>query len=116
MEQWVSASECFIEADVIRWNESVFQNRRRGKGKPLRIGERQVIAEVLRTDRDGWVFLLVRACTITADNFAGRNILPLKFEAQIKRAQKTILRGKPERLLWSDESARDVLLRHPPKA
>ena len=115
MEQWVSASDGFIEADVIRWNESVFANPRRGKGKPLRIGERQVVAEVLRTDRDGWVYLLVRACTITVDNFAGRNVLPLKFEAQIKRAKKTILRGKPERLLWSDESARDILLGGVPK-
>ena len=44
MEQWIEAQD-FIAADVIRWREGVFHNRR--KGKALRIGERQVAAEVL---------------------------------------------------------------------
>lgn len=103
MEQWVEAKD-FIAADVIRWTEGVFHNRRRGKA--LRIGERLVAAEVLQRGEDGWVKLLVRACTITKDEMAGKAIQTFKTGEQIRRAIKTVLRGKPERLLWDDESAR----------
>lgn len=107
MEQWVEARD-FIAADIIRWKESVFHNRRRGRA--LRIGERQVAAEVLQRGEDGWVELLVRGCTITKDEAAGKSIKTLKTGEQIRRASKTILRGNVERLLWGDESARAAVL------
>ncbi len=111
MEQWVEAKD-FIAADVIRWTEGVFDNRRRGKA--LCIGERQVAAEVLQRGEDGWVRLLVRACTITKDEAAGKAIQPLKSDELIRRASKTLLRGKVERLLWDDESARVAVLASKP--
>ena len=107
MEQWIEAQD-FIAADVIRWKEGVFHNRR--KGKALRIGERQVAAEVLQRGADGWVKLLVRGCTITKDEAAGKSVQSLKAGEQIRRAAKTLLRGKVERLLWDDESARAAVL------
>lgn len=58
----------------------------------------------------GWVKLLVRACTITKDEFAGKSILPLKAGEQVRRGEKTILRGKPQRLLWDDETARQAVV------
>lgn len=97
---------------MIRWTEGVFHNRRRGKA--LRIGERQVAAEVLQRGEDGWVRLLVRACTITKDEAAGKAIQPFKSGEQIRRASKTLLRGKVERLLWDDESARAAVLASKP--
>lgn len=111
MEQWVEAKD-FIAADVIRWTEGVYDNRRRGKA--LRIGERLVAAEVLQRGKDGWVRLLVRACTITKDEMGGRTVQTLKTGALIRRASKTLLRGKVERLLWGDESARAVVLASTP--
>lgn len=104
--QWISASEGFIEADVIRWTEGIYAKRRRKNAKSQRIGERQVTAEVIEATDDGWLKLLVRACVITKDDYAGTRLPPLNTGEQIKRARKTIERGKPERLLWSDESAR----------
>lgn len=109
MGEWITADP-IIEADVIRWTEAVFDRRRKGK-KALRIGERLIVAEVLELTKDGWLRLLVRACTITRDDVAGRSIPTFKQEERIKRAVKTVMRGKPERLIWSDESARDGLLR-----
>lgn len=103
MDQWVPATD-FIAADVVRWTEGIYDRRRRGKA--LRIGERLVAAEVMERGKDGWVKLLVRACTITKDEFAGRPIILLKAGETIKRGEKTILRGKPQRLLWDDETAR----------
>ena len=111
MEQWVDAKD-FIAADVIRWKEGVFDNRRRGKA--LRIGERQIAAEVLHRGEDGWVRLLVRACTITKDEVAGKAVQSLKVGEHIRRASETLLRGKVERLLWDDESARAAVLASKP--
>ena len=111
MEQWVEAKD-FIAADVIRWTEGVFHNRR--KGKALRIGERQIAAEVLQRGEDGWVKLLVRGCAITKDEAAGKSVQALKAGEQIRRAAKTLLRGKVERLLWGDETARAAVLASKP--
>jgi hypothetical protein len=106
VEQWISASEGFIQADVIRWTEGIYAKRRRKNAKSPRLGERQVTAEVLEATDDGWLKLLVLGSVITRDNYAGSRLPPLNTGEQIKRARKTVMRGKPERLLWSDETAR----------
>lgn len=107
MDQWIPATD-FIAADVIRWTESIYHRRKRGKA--LRIGERLVAAEVIERGKDGWVKLLVRASTITKDEFAGRSITPLKSGEPLRRGEKTILHGKPQRLLWDDETARQAVV------
>jgi len=107
MNQWIPATD-FIAADVVRWTEGIYDRRRRGK--TLRIGERLIAAEVIERGKDGWVKLLVRACTITKDEFAGKPILLLKAGEQVRRGEKTILRGKPQRLLWADETARQAVV------
>lgn len=107
MNQWIPATD-FIAADVVRWTEGIYDRRRRSK--TLRIGERLIAAEVIERGKDGWVKLLVRACTITKDEFAGKPILPLKAGEQVRRGEKTILRGKPQRLLWADETARQAVV------
>ena len=109
MEPWVVADD-IIRADVIRWTEGVFSRRGRSK-KSLRVGERQVVAEVLNRTDDGWLMLLIRRCTITRDEFAGGSVPALKLESEVRRSIKTVLRGKPERLIWSDESAREAIIR-----
>jgi hypothetical protein len=68
-----------------------------------------VIAEVLRDDGgSGWVDLLVRHSQAVSASI-GRNLsdvlLPAK-DTETRRRRNTILRGNPERLAWSDESAR----------
>lgn len=108
MDEWVPAED-FIAADVIRWTEAIFERRR--KGKALRIGERALAGEVVERTNDGWVRVILRAASITKADFAGKTIPPLKPGETIKRGLKTILRGKPERLLWSDESARAEVIR-----
>ena len=109
MGEWVAADP-IIEADVIRWTEPVFERPRTGK-KARPIGERVIVAEVLERTKDGWLRLLVRACTVTRDDAARKTIPLFKTEERIKRAVKTVMHGKPERLLWSDETARAALLR-----
>src|ERR1700674_4328975 len=109
MAEWISAQGDFIKADVIRWHEPIYGLTRRKNRKPIRLGERRVTAEVLsEAHEDGWVHLLVRRCEIVSQ-VEGKTIPPLKVETEVKRAEKTIMRGKPERLLWSEESARALL-------
>lgn len=106
MGDWVEAGEHFVEADVIRWKEGVFKPRR-GKGKAAKLGERLVIAEVLRQDGE-WVYLLVRHCELVAvaTGRLPRQIPLLRTGEETKRKHSTIVRGKAERLLWSEESVR----------
>lgn len=108
--EWVSAADGFIEADVIRWTEGIYEQRRGQKGKARRLGEREVTAEVIEAASDGWLKLLIRATTVTKDDYAGSNLPQPKIGDTLKRARKTVERGKPERLLWSDESARESVI------
>lgn len=108
--EWVSAAEGFIEADVIRWTEGIYEKRRGKKGKSRRLGERQVTAEVIEAASDGWLKLLIRATTVTKDDYAGSTLPQPKIGDTLKRARRTVERGEPERLLWSDESAREAVI------
>lgn len=110
MAVWIPVGDGFIEADVIRWKEPVFRNRR--SGRAVRVGDRMVFAEVLReSDADGWVYLLVRGSEVVSAKIGWSHsdvLLPAKGQ-ETKRQLGTIVRGNPERLAWSDESARAVV-------
>ena len=111
MAEWIAAGEHFVEADVIRWQERVYQTRRRGRSKAAKIGERRVVAEVLR-DVDGWVCLLIRHCELMSVE-TGRlmRIVPLlEPGTEVKRKRQTIVNGKVERLQWTDENVRSVIV------
>jgi hypothetical protein len=82
---------------------------RKKKGKPLRVGEQRISAEVLVLGST--VELLVRAVEkLSMQEWAGKNIPILKIGTTIRRKKSTIDRGKTERLLWSEESVRAGLL------
>ena len=108
MRKWVPCGSGFIEADVIRWKEAVWEKRQRLRGRAVNAGERMVTAEVL-LDADGWVALLVRECTIVSEK-PGWLLKPLPNNVEVRRRRTTIERGSPERFLWSDESVRAGLI------
>lgn len=110
MAEWVPIQDGrVIMADVIRWKETVYGPRRSKKAKAPRLGARLVTAEVLQEpDAEGWMRLLVRKCEIVLE-LTIRKPWPITPGTEMKRAVRTIMRGKPERLLWSDESARAVV-------
>jgi hypothetical protein len=109
MAEWVPITDRFIAADVIRWKERVYLNRPSRRGRGVKIGERVMTAEVLKgPDSRGWVRLLVRQCEPLVE-YTVRKLPSYMNGAEIKRARKTIMRGSPERLTWSDENARAVV-------
>jgi hypothetical protein len=110
MADWIQTGEHFIEADVIRWKEGVYLPRRRKNAKALKLGDRVVAAEVLREDEE-WVYLLVRQCELASVRTGRlpREVPLLHAGDEVKRKRKTIVRSKPDRLTWTDESARALL-------
>jgi hypothetical protein len=114
MSDWIPCGDAFLPADVVRWREGVWERPNRGKAKPRMTGERIVTAELLADGGDGWVRLLVRACFVMEDKSDGRRALLLKPGEEIKRKRTTLEKGAPERLRWSDESARAELLAQRP--
>lgn len=108
MGVWIACAEGFIAADVIRWREGIWERRGPKGGRAMKIGDRDVIAEVLSgPDADGWVMLLVRDCKVQVgpDGYAPKSG-DLKVGSEMKRKASTVLRGKVERMRWSDEAAR----------
>jgi hypothetical protein len=111
MTEWIEVKRDFIQADVIRWNEGDWQRRgTRGRTKNVKVGDRTVTAEVLQpADAAGFVLLKVVACVTGVSRVHRKEVTVLKKGAEIRRAYKTIVNGKPERLLWTDENNRAML-------
>ena len=111
MAEWVPIQDDkLIAADVIRWKEGIYSPSKTRKAKAARLGDRLVTAEVLKEpDAEGWMHLLVLKCD-TLTEFSVRKPPAISSQTKIKRASKTIMRGNPVRLLWSDESARAAVI------
>ncbi|GMW05875.1 MAG: hypothetical protein AMXMBFR8_06720 [Nevskiales bacterium] len=111
MSDWIPLEKDFIEADVVRWEEAVYAKFGRRSRRPAKIGTRRVTGEVLKgPDGEGWVALLVRQCEVLTETVIGQVVEKFRNGRSVRRSRDTILRGKPERLLWTDETARDVVL------
>lgn len=103
MADWMPCAEGFIVADIIRWHEGVWDRRGPKAARARKIGDREVTAEVIDgPDEQGFVLLLVRYCVLAKDTAVGM----IQPGEQMKRKVNTIQRGKPERMAWSDETAR----------
>ena len=110
MTDWIPIAQGFIHADVIRWEEAVYSRPNRRGGRARSIGTRRVTAEVIEgADADGWVLLLVRQCEILSETAIGHVVEEYKNGKELRRSSATIIKGKPQRLLWSDETARDLV-------
>ena len=110
MAKWISCEDGFIEADVVRWKEGVWERRGRSKkGRAVHVGERVVTGEVVKDDGDGWVRVLVRGCETVSEKPGRNRMAALPKGLEIRRKRSTIERGSPERMAWSDETARGAL-------
>ncbi len=107
---WIFCEETgFIESDVLRWTESVFEERGR-KRRLVRVGRLRVTAQFLEADGD-YIRLLVASVEVLEDISGGRKASKVKPREEIRRKRSTIEKGRPERRLWSDETARMKVVR-----
>lgn len=107
---WEPCGQRFIEADVIRFTETVWKPKRGPKSKPRKIGARIITAEVLKREPGGWVRLKVRRSETTNAGDWCYTIKEIAIETIIRRQLATIGRGRPARLEWTDETARAAVL------
>ena len=110
MQKWVPCDGNYITGDVLRWKQPIWSDevpKRSKKKKVTRLGERCVTAAVLTVDSKGFVRLSVMKDEIV-DNKYQMPLKTFKKDEVIVKKRATIAKGKPERLKWSDESARSL--------
>lgn len=106
---WEKSDSNFVESDVVEWTEAIWppsHSRRRKKSRPW--GKQKVIAQITAIDGD-FIKLIILKSEIT-ENIIGSELKPYKVGATITKKRSTLLRGEPERLLWSEEDVRSALI------
>lgn len=93
-----------ITADVIRWKEPIWAAPNKKRGKPDKIGEQILTAEV--KGLGDFLQLHVRAVEVLTLDAGAKAPPGVKVGDNVRRKKSTIERGDCHRLLWSDESAR----------
>lgn len=105
---WTQSDE-FVESDVVEWTEAIWppsHSRRRKKSRPW--GKQKVVAQIAYIEGDFVKLTVLKASVI--ENLIGSDLRPHKVGATITKKWPTLLRGNPERLLWSEEDVRAALL------
>ena len=108
---WEKSGEGFVESDVVEWTEAIWppsHSRRRKKSRPW--GKQKVTAQIISVEGE-FVKLTILRSSIT-ENIIGSELKPHKVGTIITKKRATLLRGEPERLLWSEEDVRKALLTH----
>ena len=110
--KWVKIDNSDIRpGDVVRWEQGYWIKRGSKKfGKAVLVGMRTTIIEVKEVSADGWVSGEVLSCEVGVSKVHRREVEKLKAGAPVKRAYKTLIKGKAERMEWPDESSRAVLV------
>jgi hypothetical protein len=110
--KWVKIGNGDIRpGDVVRWEQGYFIKRGSKKfGRAVLVGMRVTSMQVNEVTPDGWVIGEVRSCEVGASKVHKREVEKLKVGEPAKRAYKTLIKGKGERLEWPDESLRAVLV------
>ncbi len=111
---WEQANQ-FVESDVIEWTEAIWPQRKsRRRTKPRPIGKQKVVAQIASIDGD-FIKLTVLKSEILENNSI-KEIIPPKPGSTITKKRATLLRGEPQRLHWSEEDVRKVLLAYADKS
>ena len=111
--KWIPCGEKFIVGDVIRWIEPIWlelkKKKKGGKKKVEKLGTRRVTAEVVKIDGSGYVSLSILECEILSTG-DGPKPEPLKKGESLRKLRRTIGKGNGERLKWSREDARSLVV------
>lgn len=106
---WESAVGELVISDVIEWTETIWPARKpRRKSKPKPLGKQKVTGQITEIEGDFITFTILKA-EIT-DNPHRADIRPHQAGTTITKKHQTILKGEPQRLHWSDESVRKLVL------
>lgn len=105
---WTQSGD-FVESDVVEWTEAIWSpshSRRQKKSRPW--GKQKVTAQITAVEGDFLKLTVLRSYII--ENIIGSELKPHKVGTIITKKRQTLMRGEPERLLWSEEDVRMALL------
>ena len=108
-QEWIVCGAEFIEGDVIRWREGVFEPDRRNRQERLHIGDRIITAQVVLDPDDLNTMMALRV-------LKNEGTRPYAEGETIRRARHTVSIADTERLAWSDEDARAAVIASLPDA
>lgn len=108
MTRWIRCGRHFVEGDVVRWKEAVWERKAYGEENARKIGSRIVTAQVTGYGSE-WVDLKVIECTLKMyDGWLLGNLKPGERLRRRRGPMGTAI-AATERLAWSDESARSLV-------
>jgi hypothetical protein len=115
MTEWIPAAEDFIEADVIRWTEPAWSDKKRGKGKNAKyvmLAKQSVVGQIKGREGD-YVLIEVISAEIApeAGKTTSQTLYPYEIGTTIRKKPATLSKNDLERRLWSDETARNAVLK-----
>jgi hypothetical protein len=107
-ETWTTATGDVVAGDLVEWTEGVFSGfcgrSRWGRGSPKHLGDRRVMAEILR-DSYG---VEKQQHTFTIRVLASDGYAALAPGTVTTRKGRNVYRNGCERIVWVDESARQA--------
>ena len=105
---WEHAARELLEADVIEWTEAIWppSTWRRKKKRPW--GKQTITGQITKSDGEFLEVLVLRAKVV--ENNYKWELGAHKVGTTLKRKRVTLLKSEPERLHWSEEDVRAVLL------
>lgn len=112
--KWVKVDNGDVRTgDVVRWEQGYWIKRGSKKfGKAVLVGMRTTTMEIKDVSEDGWICGEVLSCETGVSRVHRREVAALKKGEAVKRAYKTLIKGKAERMEWPDEGSRSVLVSH----
>ena len=106
---WKIETEQLVISDVIEWTEAIWPTnnfRRRKKQRPW--GKQKVTGQIIAINADYAEINVLRSYLI--ENYVASNLIPYKKNTVLIKKRSTLIKNKPTRLLWSEESLRSTLL------
>ncbi len=108
---WEKSQGQFVESDVVEWVEAIWSPNKFKKRKSRPWGKQKIVAQIAHIEGDFVKLTVLKAAVI--ENIIGSELRPHKVGTTITKKRSTLLRGNPERLLWSEEDVRAALLEQP---
>lgn len=113
-EKWIPATDDFIAADVVRWTEPVWSDKKRGRGKNAKhvmLAKQQIVGQIEEIDGDYVAIKVISAeIIVEGEKKTYRPLLPREIGSVVRKKPATLAKNGIERRPWSDETARNAIV------
>jgi hypothetical protein len=99
MPVWMPFGGRFVIGDVYRWHQPAWKPKGRRKSKSRRIGDREIIAQLIGVEGDILIFKLM-SCKTKNDEDWWRPIAELKADEPLRKYRASLAKLKPDRRPW----------------